>query len=181
MADMQNRTEWVGTVIAIALILAAGILALIVVRILLANWIGKPLEREDRPRPELTVERSGTARGDARAFFGWLMRWLRDQLSLGRARTGTGPRGAGLSEVAAADAWAAYQRLLAWAEAHGSGRRPAETTGQLQSRLLQRVPEAADTVELVTSTYEWERYGEVHPATDRLRRIRQALATLVDR
>jgi hypothetical protein len=180
LADLQERTAWIGTLIAILLIVAAGIAAMIVVRILLANWIRSPSPPEQRHPPELTVERSGTAKGDAQAFLGWLMRWLRGLLG-GRALAPRSSGRAASAEVAAVDAWAAYRHLLAWAERQGLGRRPAETTGQLQARLSQHTPEAAETVDLVTSTYEWERYGDVHPPGDRLRRVRNALAALVDR
>jgi hypothetical protein len=179
LAELQDRTAWIGTLIAIALIAALGIAAILVVRLLLANWIGAPLAREQRRAPELTVERSGTPKSDAAAFLVWLMAWLRGRLA-GR-RVVARPVGGAASDVAAADAWAAYQRLLAWAERQGLGRRPAETTGQLQARLAQHAPAASDAVDLVTETYAWERYGEVHPATDRLRRVRQALSALIDR
>jgi hypothetical protein len=180
LAELQDRAAWIGTVIAIALILAAGIAAILVVRLLLANWIGSPLKREDRRGPDLTVERSGTPRGDATAFWGWLMAWLRGRLA-GRGAPRAGSAGGAAAEAMTADAWAAYQRLLTWAERQGLGRRPAETTGQLQTRLAQYAPSASEAVNVVTETYEWERYGEVHPAIDRLRRVREALRGLVDR
>jgi hypothetical protein len=83
-----------------------------------------------------------------------------------------------VAEAHVADSWAVYQRLLAWAERQGLGRRPAETTGQLQARLRQHAPEAAAALELLTRTYEWERYGAIHPPADRLRRLREALRQL---
>jgi hypothetical protein len=180
LADMQDRTAWIGMVMVITLIVAAGIVAIVIARILLANWIGAPLARENRPGPEVTVERSGTPRGDAKAFWAWLARWLRAAFGSGRAGAARAGGRAG-TEIGAVDAWAAYQRLLAWAAAQGSARRPSETTGQLQRRLALQAPEAADTVELVTTTYEWERYGEVRPAPNRLQQIRRALAALLDR
>jgi hypothetical protein len=128
--------------------------------------------------PELAVERTGTARGDAQAALGWLLRWLRGLIG-GRRRPAATSHSA--AEPGPADAWAAYQRLLAWAERQGLGRRPAESTGQLQARLVEHAPENADGVSLVTSTYEWERYGEVQPPDDRLQRVRAALAALVGR
>jgi hypothetical protein len=48
----------------------------------------------------------------------------------------------------------------------------------LSKRLVSRVPEAADAVDLVTQTYEWERYGSVHPPRDRVRALQAAIARL---
>jgi hypothetical protein len=106
------------------------------------------------------------------------MRWLRGLIG-GRRRAAATSQA--VAEPGPADAWAAYQRLLAWAERQGLGRRPAESTGQLRARLAQHAPENADGLSLVTSTYEWERYGNVHPPGDRLQRVRAALAALVGR
>jgi len=63
----------------------------------------------------------------------------------------------------------------------GQPRRPAETTGQLRDRLSAYAPDTAAAVDLVTSTYEWDHYGAIHPAANRLRRVQQALRALVDR
>jgi uncharacterized protein DUF4129 len=174
--ELQDRMEWIGWVVIITLLIAAMVVALIVARILLNNWIGSPTPRTPDPNVELTVERSGTARGDAHDLLGWLIRWLR-----GLRRPATSGSQHGVAEAAAVDAWAAYRGLLEWAERRGQGRRPAETTGQLQSRLATHAPETTEAVDLVTSTYEWERYGQVPPVADRLRRVRQALAALLAR
>ena len=170
--------EWIGWVVIVTVLIAATAAALIVARMLLANWIGNPTRRTPDPNVELTVERSGTARDDAHDLWSWLMRWLRSRL--GRRSVPSGSRH-GVAEASAVDAWAAYRGLLEWAERRGQGRRPAETTGQLQSRLASHAPESTEAVELVTSTYEWDRYGQVPPVADRLRRVRQALAALLAR
>jgi len=128
---------------------------------------------------ELVVERSGTPREDAADVLGWLMRWLRNRLSARRSASARA-RASG-ADPTVADAWSAYQRLLRWAERQGLGRRPAETTGQLATRLAKQAPEAADAVDLVTTTYEWERYGAIHPPADRLRTVRRALEAFTDR
>jgi hypothetical protein len=176
--ELQDRMEWIGWVVIITLLIAATVAALIVARLLLSNWIGNPTQRTRDSNVELTVERSGTARDDAHDLLGWLMRWLRRRL--GRYSAPARSRH-GIAEAAAVDAWAAYRGLLEWAERRGQGRRPAETTGQLQSRLATHAPETSEAVDLVTSTYEWERYGQVVPVADRLRRVRQALASLLAR
>ena len=177
--ELQDRMEWLGWVILFTLLIAATIAAMLVARMLLNNWIGSPTRPTPGPRVDLTAERSGTPRGDARDLLGWLMRWLRGRLRLGRpastaAHTLT-------AEASAADAWAAYRALLEWAASKGLARRPAETTGQLQSRLTVHDPESTDSVHLVTTTYEWERYGQIPPPPDRLRRVRQALAAILAR
>lgn len=178
LADAQERMAWVAWLIIGALVLAAAAAALIAARMLLSNFIGDPRKGEARPDDaELVVEPSGAARDDAANVFLWLLRWLRTRLSGGTraiARRGA----AHASDAGALDAWTAYQRLLSWAEQHGLARRPAETTGQLSSRLASYAPEAAEAVDLVTRTYEWERYGAIHPPRDRLRRVQGALESL---
>jgi hypothetical protein len=176
--ELQDRMEWIGWVVLFTLLVAATIAAMLVARMLLNNWIGNPTGRALEPGVDLTVERSGTAGGDARDLFGWLMRWLRARLSRRSARLG--PR-AGAVEASAADAWAAYRALLDWAASKSMARRPAETTGQLQSRLARTAPESTEVVGLVTSTYEWERYGQIPPRPDLMRQVRQALAALLAR
>jgi hypothetical protein len=178
--ELQDRMEWVGWVILFTLLVAAAIAAMLVARMLLSNWIGDPTRRAPDPQVELTVERSGTARGDARDLLGWLMRWLRAHLRLARSASTAGSHGH-TAEVSAADAWAAYRTLLEWAASKGSARHPSETTGQLQTRLSAQSPESTDAVAVVTSTYEWDRYGQIPPPPDRLRRVRQALAALLNR
>jgi hypothetical protein len=173
---LQDRMEWIAWVVIGTLLLAAALAALVAARLLLANWIGSPTPRATEPQVELMVERSGTPGGDAHDLLGWLIRWVRARL--GRPRSVPAARG-GVGEASAADAWTAYRRLLEWAEGRGLGRRPAETTGQLQSRLAADAPETSEAVDLVTSTYEWQRYGQIAPVADRLRRVRQALASLL--
>jgi hypothetical protein len=183
LAELQEQMAWLAMLIIFMLILAVGVALMVAARMLLSNWIGAPLAPMEGRGPELTVEPSGTPRGDAKAVLRWLLSWLRERLARSGRTGGTravAPR-AGVSDASAANAWAVYRRLLAWAEGQGLGRRPAETTRQLQSRLARYKPDAADTVDLVTDAYEWERYGDVRPAPDRLRRIGQALAALLDR
>jgi hypothetical protein len=178
LGDLQDRMEWIRWVVLITLLIAGALAVLIVARLLLANWIGSPTRAVPETPADLTVERTGTAGGTAHDLLGWLMRWLRGRL--GRRAAVAGGRG-GIAEVPAADAWAAYRSMLEWAESRGLGRRPAETTGQLQSRLARHAPELTEAVDLVTSTYAWERYGQIAPVADRLRRVRQALAALLGR
>ena len=175
LADAQERMAWIAWLIIGTLLLAAGAAALIVARLLLSNVIGDPRRAEPRRRDELVVERSGTPRGDAANVLLWLLRWLQGRLT----RSRPAPPGAeNPSRATVLDAWTAYQRLLSWADLHGLPRRPAETTGQLSSRLARYAPGAAEAVDLVTRTYEWERYGAVHPPGERLRRVQAALETL---
>jgi hypothetical protein len=176
--ELQDRMEWLGWVVLFTLLVAAAIAALLVARMLLSNWIGSPTRPTAQAQVDLTVERSGTARGDAHDLLGWLMRWLRGRL---RRRSSVAAGQGRPAEASAADAWAAYRALLDWAAARGLARRPAETTGQLQARLTLQVPETTESVGLVTSTYEWDRYGQIPPPADRLRRVRQALAALLNR
>lgn len=177
LAAAQEQWGWLVALLLFALLVGGALATILGVRLLLQNWIGSPTQG-DRPRAaELVVERSGTPRGDAQDVLAWLLRWLRVRFA---RKISGGSAQQTHAEVVSADAWAAYQHLLSWAERQGLGRRPAETTGQLQVRLARHAPEAADAVELVTQTYEWERYGAVHPASDRLRRIRAALASLRD-
>ena len=181
LAEAQERLAWIGTVIVLTLLVAAALATLLVARLLLTNFIRDPSRgSERRDSADVVLERSGAPTDEAADALGWLMRWLRARLSrTGHRRSGSRARGPGAE--GAVDAWAAYQRLLGWAEAHGMARRPAETTGQLSARVAQRVPEAADAVDLVTETYEWERYGAVAPAADRLRRVQAALTSLLER
>jgi hypothetical protein len=177
LAEAQDRMSWLATLIIVMFLVAIAAAAILAAKLLLDNWVRDPRTRETlQPESaELVAERSGTPHKDAADFLGWLMRWLRARFS-GRGREGGAyPR---RGETAPIDAWAAYQRLLTWAERRGLGRRPAETTGQLLARLTRHAPDARDAVDLVTRTYEWERYGAVHPASDRLRRVRDALGIL---
>jgi hypothetical protein len=171
LAALQERLGWISWVVLITLLVVGTIAALLVVRILLSNFVRPPTPSLPR-RADLTVERTGTPKGDAQDLWAWLLHWLR------RSRQ-PGP----LTRVQheAVDAWSAYQQLLAWAARQGIPRRPPETTGQLQARLTQHAPESATAVDLITSTYEQERYGDIHPPTDHLTRLRAALTALTDR
>jgi Domain of unknown function (DUF4129) len=176
LARQQAPPDWIPWVAATLVLLLVLFMAAGILRLLLESELVVRAQRE-RPSqvPGITVERSGGAGQDVRQLVRWLARWLRarwqrDAGAADRARAGT---------LAADDAWAAYKALLEWANEHGIRRRPSETTHQLQDRLVSVAPEAAETVGLVTSTYEWERYGEVHPPGDRLRRIQAALRALV--
>ena len=179
LAEVQDRLAWIGTLVVISLLIAAGIALIVLARIMLSNWIAAPPAAERQGPPELTVERSGTPRTDAHDLFGWLLRWMRGRWRFadGRPRA---PARAVPEAAAPTDAWAAYQRLLEWAARQGLGRRPPETTGQLRTRLARHAPEAANAVDLVTDTWEWERYGEIHPRHERLRRVHEALRHLAD-
>ena len=177
LAAAQEQWGWLVALILFALLLGGALAAMLGVRLLLQNWIGSPTQGDRQRVAELVVERTGTPRGDAQDVLAWLLRWLRARFA---RRSSHGSIEHAHAEVAGADAWEAYQQLLSWAERQGLGRRPAETTGQLRIRLARHAPGAADAVDLVTQTFEWERYGAVHPANDRLRRIRQALRAFTD-
>ncbi len=147
---------------------------------MLENWVGDPRKRDEKPASsDSDLERSGTPPQDAADLLGWLIRWLRNHLFA--RRPGSTRVGKRASEAPPADAWAAYQRLLTWADQQGLGRRPAETTGQLSARLATHTPAAAHAVDLVTRTYEWERYGGLHPRPDGLRRVKEALRSLLEK
>ncbi len=169
LSELQDRMEWLGWVVLVVLLIAAALAAMLVARMLLNNFIGSPTRPAPEPEVDLTVERSGT---------GWLMRWLRGRFRLRPSLVDGAHRPA---EVTAVDAWAAYRQLLEWAASKGLSRRPAETTGQLQKRLATHAPESTEAVDVVTTTYEWDRYGQIPPPPDRLRRVRQALAALLSR
>jgi hypothetical protein len=175
LARQQAPPDWIPwlaatLVLLVVLFVAAGILRLL----LESELVVRPQrERPTRP-PGVTVERTGGAGQDVRQLMRWLGHWLRSRL---RRAPVAAPDALGAAG-AAADAWAAYRALLDWAAEHGVRRRPAETTRQLQDRLLTVAPDAADTVGLVTSTYEFERYGDVHPGNDLLRRVQAALRKL---
>jgi Domain of unknown function (DUF4129) len=178
LAQLQDRVGWIGTVVLVVLVLMAAVAALLGARLLLSNWIGSPVRSLEKQKVELTVERTGTAKGDAQDLLGWMMRWLRERLGRQRRVALADQRAL---EPPAGDAWAAYRGLLEWAERQGVGRRPTETTGQLQARLVRHSPQAADAVDLVTSTFACERYGDIHPPGDRLKRVQAALRDLADR
>jgi len=180
IADAQNRMAWLGTLIVVTLLVAAGLAALLAARLLLTNFIRDPNERSTSPAlEEVLMETSGTPAGEAADLLGWLLRWLRKRLGRDARRRGRSIHAP--LRVEAADAWAAYARLLAWADERGLGRRPAETTRQLQHRLAHQVPESAASVDVVTQAFEWERYGGVQPRADVLRRVREALSNVLTR
>jgi hypothetical protein len=175
LAELQDRAGWIGTVVLVALILMAGLAAMLAVHLMLANWIRDPAARAEPRGPAVTVERTGTPRADAQALLGWLFIWLRRGLRPRSRHRPSQASGAGPAEPATADAWTAYQRLLDWAALQGQARRPAETTGQLQARLGRHAPEAIDALDIVTSTYEADRYGSIPAPPDRLKHLRAAL------
>ena len=177
LAAAQQNLAWLAGLIIFTLLLAGTGLALFAARLLLQNWIGSPSHGSPRQVESVEFERTGTPRADARDLFGWLARWLRSRFA---RRAHARRPGGQAAHDGVADSWAAYQRLLNWAASQGLGRRPAETTGQLQARLRQHSPAAASAVELLTTTYEWERYGAIHPPADRLRRLQAALKALTD-
>ncbi|MGI9147179.1 MAG: DUF4129 domain-containing protein [Chloroflexota bacterium] len=176
LGQLQDRQEWLGWLVVIALLLLAGLVALLIVRAMLANWIGSPLKPAVRRAEDVATERSGTPGGDAHDFFGWLLRWIRQHLGRRAAQVGYSTTGA--TDSPALDAWAAYRSLLEWASAQGVSRGAAETTGQLKARLARHSPDTTEAVDLVTTTYEWQHYGEVAPHADRLRRLRNAVNSL---
>jgi hypothetical protein len=177
LAAAQESLAWLANLIVFTLLLAAAGATLLAARLLLQNWIGSPTRGMPRQVEAVVVGRVGTPRTDALDLLGWLMRWLRRRF---RAAARAGVTGSRAAEAHTADSWAVYQRLLAWADRQGLGRRPAETTGQLQARLRQHAPEAAGALELLTRTYEWERYGAIPPPADHLRRVQAALESLID-
>lgn len=175
LADSQERMQWLATLIILLLLAMAAAGLIVAAKMLLENWARDPKERSVAPvSTEVVAERSGKPGNEAADLFGWLLRWFRSRFSRPR-RAADGSRTDVASPV---DAWAAYRQLLTWAEAQGLGRRPAETTGQLSRRLRQHTPTAADSVDLVTRTYEYDRYGALHPTRDALRRLRDALHNL---
>ncbi|HEV7663002.1 MAG TPA: DUF4129 domain-containing protein [Chloroflexota bacterium] len=177
LAELQERNAWIGTVIVVALLLLAGAAALLVVRLMLSNWLQPTVAPEIDAPPTSQADRAGTASGDARALWAWLGQLLRLRFSKRRPITHRATRGAP-ADAEAADAWTAYRRLLEWAREQGLTRRAAETTGQLRTRLKAHAPAVASAVDLLTTTYEDERYGNIAPHTDRLKRLDAAVEAL---
>ncbi len=171
LAGAQERLAWIGTVIAITLLACAGLAAILAARLLLSNFINAPQSlARARGQPDVVAESTGRRpTDDAADLLSWLMRLFRGRLARGSLTAPSSPR---------VDAWLAYRQMMTWAEVHGVGRLPAETTGQLSTRLARHFPEAAPAVELITLTYEWERYGAFKPTPERLDRVREAMATL---
>jgi hypothetical protein len=179
LAQLQERLEWIGWVVLFTLLVVGTVAALLVVRILLrSGFVLAPRARAARPT-DVQVESAGTARGDAQDFMAWLMRWVRGRVQ----RTDGAPALAAPVRSTSADAGddprQLYRRVLDWAAQRGLPRRPAETTGQLQSRLAAQEPELAAPLALLTETYEWDRYGQLVPPHERLRRAREALASVL--
>jgi hypothetical protein len=175
LAAAQSQMAWVATLIVYTLLVALGCAALLVARMLLANFIsGPPARARSEQREDLVVETSGTPAAEAADVLGWLLGWLRAHLAARRRASHASRR----DDVASVDAWSAYQRMLSWADRQGLGRRPAETTGQLSARLAAHAPDAARAVEVLTRVYENERYGAVVPKPDELRRLIAACGVL---
>ena len=103
-------------------------------------------------------------------MWAWLQQWLRTRLARGR--------GGHRDRTTQLDAWRAYERLLVWAESQGVARRPAETPGQFATRLGAAYPETATVVDLVTQTFEWERYGGINPSRERVDLLGERLRSL---
>jgi hypothetical protein len=174
-ARQQTPPEWIPWLAATLVLLLVLFMAAGVLRLLLeSELVVRPVRARPARQPGLTVEATGGAGQDLRQLMRWLSGWLR-----GRLRGQPHAEAQRSGEAAPADAWAAYRALLQWAEQQGIRRRPSETTHQLQQRLIAAAPDAADTVGMVTTTYEGERYGEIHPPSDRLRRIQAALQALL--
>jgi hypothetical protein len=176
LAQAQERLAWIGTVIVVTLLIVAGLATLLAARLLLNNFIRDPqtwaLEHQGE---ELIAESSGTPGEEAGDLFAWLMRWLEGLRARGRSRREQADR-----DPAAHDMWSIYRRLLDWADAQGIGRRAWETTGQFSRRLGHEVPEAATAVDLVTRTFESERYGGLAAPPDGLRRASDVVRAIVE-
>jgi hypothetical protein len=174
LARQQAAPDWIPYVALTLVLVVVLFMAAAILRLLLeSEVVMRPVGRRPEQEPGVSVERSGNAGQDARRLIGWLLGWLRMRLLRSppqHTRQGADP--------GSESAWQAYRSLLAWAAQHGVQRRPADTTQQLQSRLLDREPGAADAVGLVTSTFESERYGREPPPADRLRRVQAALRQL---
>jgi len=175
LARQQTPPDWIPWLAAALVLVLVLFVAAAILRLLLESELVVRAARERAANTaDISVERTGGAGQDMRQLMRWLGHWLRARLR----RQDDLARGAQEAGPAVADAWVAYRALLDWGAQHGVRRRPSETTHQLQERLLSVAPDAADSVGLVTSTYEWERYGDVHPAHDLLRRVQAALAKL---
>jgi hypothetical protein len=174
LAREQGAPDWIPwlaltLVLLVVLFVIAGVLRLLLESELVVRH---PRKLVIDPAA-LTVERSGGAGQDARHLLRWLFAWLAAR------RAGSGHGAGGASGPAREDAWTAYQALLAWAAARGVHRRTSETTQELQHRLVTVVPESADTVGEVTTTYEHERYGGVHAPQAVLQRLQAAVRRLL--
>ncbi|HET6317701.1 MAG TPA: DUF4129 domain-containing protein, partial [Chloroflexota bacterium] len=173
LARQQQPPDWIPyvaltLVLCLVLFMAAGILRLL----LESEIVVRPEQQRRLDEEGVSVERSGNVGQDARQLLRWLAAWLRGRVRRPAPAARTG------DAIATADAWSAYRMLLQWAARHGVQRRSAETTHQLQARIVQREPRAADVVEAVTTTFEDERYGARQVPTDRLQRVQAALREL---
>jgi hypothetical protein len=172
MVEQQRLPDWVAwasltLVFLLVLFIVAAVLRILLDSQLLQRTARKPSD----PSTALTVERAGDARSDARELLGWMLRWLRARLQ----RPPDAPRA---TAKPTREAWLAYRALLQWADRQGLKRRPAETTGQLETRLIQHAPEASNVVSLITDAFESERYGELPLDETHARRIRRELGLL---
>lgn len=171
LAAAQERLAWVTTVIVFALLAASGFALLVAARLLLTNFIRPPVRWVTvSPGEDILSETTGAPGDEVNDLWGWLRDWLGARFARGRPLQ--------RDQSTQLDAWRAYQRLLAWAESQGLSRRPAETPGQFATRLETAYPEAATVVDLVTRTFEWERYGGVNPSRERIDRLRDGLGSL---
>ncbi len=171
LAAAQEQLAWVATVIVFALLACGALALLIAARLLLANVIREPVRWVTvSPDEDILAEVSGTPGDDVGDLWGWLQHWLHARFGRGRQhRRDTRTQ---------LDAWRAYQRLLLWADSQGLGRRPSETPAQFAIRLETAYPDFASVVDLVTRTFEWERYGGVNPSRERIDRLREGLGNL---
>ncbi|MBV9577734.1 MAG: DUF4129 domain-containing protein, partial [Chloroflexi bacterium] len=178
LAQAQDRMAWVGTVIVVTLLIVGGLATLLAARLLLNNFIGAPQTWTSGHDDDVFIaESSGNPSEEAGDLLGWLKHWL---IAL-RLRRGAGGKHAKRTDAGVPDMWSVYQRMLAWAEAQGLGRAPAETTGQLSTRLARELPHAAVTVDVVTRAFESERYGGVSAPADRLSRVNDVLNATIER
>jgi hypothetical protein len=179
LAQLEDRIGWIGYLVLFTLFASAGLVAILLVRVMLEHWLRAP--DDDRPQSEalaVEVDATGDPGDDAHDALGWLSRWLRSRLGRRPRGAGASATGAAATELSARDA---YQRLLEWAARRGAGRRPPETARELSSRLSGLAPDATEAVALVTDTYESDRYGGVAPPSEQLERVRAALTSLPDR
>ncbi|MBV9175332.1 MAG: DUF4129 domain-containing protein [Chloroflexi bacterium] len=175
--ELADQGRLFATLILLVLVLLAAVLALVVVKLMLDHWLQPPTPDERSLEPELRAERTGGAGRDARDFLAWLWRWVVERFQ--GPHRGARSHGVG-GTTAAADAWAAYRAMLEWAAANGVPRGPSETVHQLQTRIVERAPDASSAVDLLSTTYEEERYGAVRPSSEALRRAAQAVERLRD-
>ncbi|GAC1315157.1 MAG: hypothetical protein NVSMB2_05980 [Chloroflexota bacterium] len=181
---LDRGATWVGTLIAAALVLVAGVAILLIVRLMLRQWLQRPSTTTGPPPDQVTSEHAGTPGADASHFLRRLLgvlhprHWLRRgwrAMPGGRARPHAAPDVIGVSVD---DARAAYRGFLAWAARRGITRRGNETPHELQLRMAEQAPELRDAAAEITSTYEDVRYGEHAADRRRVARLRAALKDL---